>query len=839
MKKFFIYKIIIISLFIFFSQQQYNEEMKHYENDLYDDTDRDDNDNNLEFCKNEGPLYEYIYYIYEKTHNFNTWVNKDNAHYLVEMAKYWNCYKTEKDGKIRSNCKNKYNESYYKYLNRLGPYFFFVAFAGVVFFTWILLWVCMIHPKCCCKESINERYIKYISLIIVLICLGGIFACIISSFVYSHRWNNRLNGITCSIERLYYNMYHGQKNYREGCWRGFNGLYYVYCNNTQDEKCKNNKTINYYNKINGNNFIEDKKNFRLLNEKESLIKKNNNDISNIPIKNNSVDEEKSNLTLSKCNIITDSKLILKRILENNQLLDDISNSLSYSLSSSSSLSNDFSNSISDDFSSSSKLSSHSLSSSSLSNEFCNSISEDFSSSSKLSSHSLSSSSSLSNEFCNSISDDFSSSSKLSSYSLSSSSSLSNDFCNSISDDFNSKLSYSSSSSSSDFDSSNSNENLENELVKYILDIDDILNLANSFKELKPKLFNTYYKVRRVLKGLGYYSYFVIYSVFFVIITLLVLPQVFFVFYPTAKCKHYNRILLIVGWNCIMLFTLYSFFLTAFLGMVDYASTDMIGFFSEYFKPQNLLYEFFSEKRPFLIPNDLTGEILFVCLYATKDTHILNHKFHYLGDRSQNFDYYKNLYNNYIDIYYKNLMNENENNKEYNIDEKIINKNNKNNLRNLGQIEDPDWEDDIPDYENTKCSYLRNDINMLYTTFLTFSKMDRNLVAITATISFLGYICAIFMVITIKQFDGYWKEKGKYNYDGNDNDNDNSSSDGSSENNVKKNDKKKIGNYIKINENLKKNLIDPNTIHKSKKSLDNNINNNINNEEDKEEEEDEE
>ena len=720
MKKFFIYKIIIISLFIFFSQQQYNEEMKHYSDDSYDDTDREDNNNNLEFCKNEGPLYEYIYYIYEKTHNFNTWVNKDNAHYLVEMAKYWNCYKTNTDGKVRSNCKNKYNESYYKYLNRLGPYFFFVAFAGVVFFTWILLWVCMLYPKCCCKESIKERYIKYISLIIVLICLGGIFACIISSFVYSHRWNNRLNGITCAIERLYYNMYHGQKNYREGSWRGFNGLYYYYCD-SKGIDCNTKPNINHYNRISGNNFIEDKKNFRLL-----------------EVENTS--------------------------------------------SGSSSSSNDI-----------------------------NSISS--------SSNDYSSSSSSSNDI--------------------SSNPSSNDFIsnNPSSNDINSI-----SSSSNDFScsSSSSNENDHNSVIdnddKYELDREKIIKLANSFKELKPKLFNTYYKVRRALKGLGYYGYFVIYSVFFVIITLLVLPHVFFVFYKNTKCKHYNKILLIVGWNCIMLFTLYSFFLTAFLGMVDYASTDMIGFFSDYFKPQNLIYEFFTEKRPFLIPNKLTGEILFFCLYANKDEKMFNHEFYYIKNPSQNFDYYKNLYNNYIDLYYKNLMNENENNKEYNIDEKIINKNN---IRNLEQIEDPDWEDDIPDYENTKCSYLKNDINMLYTTFLTFSKMDRNLVAITATISFLGYICAIFMVITIKQFEDYWEEKGKYNYDRKDNDNDNSSSDGSSENNVKKNDKKKIGNYIKINENLKKNLIDPNTIHKSKKSLDNINNNNINNEEDKEEEEEEE
>ena len=756
MKKFFIYKIIIIFLIIFFSQQSKNV-IAHYSDSSYDDTDRDDNDNNLQFCKNEGPLNEYIYYIYEKTHNFNTWVNKDNAHYLVEMAKNWNCYKDKTiSGEERLKCKNKYNEAYYKYLNRLGPYFFFVAFAGVVFFTWILLWVCMLYPKCCCKERPNERYLKYLSLIIVLICLGGIFACIISSFVYSHRWNNRLNGITCAIERLYYNMYYGQKNYRKGSWRGFNGMYYVLCKKYKSKNiCQKLIKNNPNNKINENNFVEDKKNFRLLEEKKFSSSSFSNDISS------------------------------------NSCSNDISRSSSYSneidISSSTS---DISSSSNSDISSSSSYSNNIISSSSNSNINSNSFS---------------------NDICRSNSN-------------------SNDIISSASD---------SSSFSSIWDTPNSKE-YEDEVTdgsssNFELNKTQIMRLANSFKQLKPKLFNFYYKVRRTLKGLGYYGYFAIYSVLFVIITLLVLPQVFFVFYPDTMCKHYNRILLIVGWNCLMLFTLYSFFLTAFLGMVDYASTDMIGFFYHYFKPENLIYEYFKNEKPFLIPNELTGEILFFCLYMGKDELMLNYDFYYLRESSQYFDYYKNIYSNYIDIYYKKFMNKNDNNKEYNIDEQLINKELKNNLRNLGRIDDPDWEDDEPDINNTKCSYLINDINMLYTTFYSFSKMDRNLIAITATISFLGYICVIFMVLTITKFESYWKEKGNYNYNGNNNDNDNSSSDGSSDNNVKKNNNKKIGNYIKVNENLKKNLIDPNTIHK-KKSFDNKINSDIDNEEEEDEEE---
>ena len=126
--------------------------------------------------------------------------------------------------------------------------------------------------------------------------------------------------------------------------------------------------------------------------------------------------------------------------------------------------------------------------------------------------------------------------------------------------------------------------------------------------------------------------------------------------------------------------------------------------------------------------------------------------------------------------------------------------------------------------------------MLYTSFYSFSHMDKKFVAITASISYLGYICAIFMVFTLKKFESHWTKKGKYNYgndNNDDNDDDNSSSDDSSVNNIKKKNNKKIKNNIKIDENLKKNLIDTNIIHKKKKSFDNNSNNEEENEEDEE------
>ena len=451
MKKHFIFKIIIISscfLSSIFFKNIYGKSID------FDDSDRPDNDNNLKFCKNEAPLTEYIYYIYEKKHDFSTWVNKDNAHYLVEMAKNWDCYKNGKTSGERASCKKIYNESYYKYLERLGPYFFFVAFAGVVFFTWILLWYCMLYPKCCCKESKNEKNFKYFSFIMVLICLAGMFACIISSFVYSHRWNNRLNGITCAIERLYYNMYYGQKNYRKGSWRGFNGLLYVLdYRDTNNYKNKKNHKINT--KIKENIFNEDKKKFRLLEETKNLISKNKSDFF---IEKNFIDkytDDKKNTSLSnnsklKSFSLNDSKSNISLFLANSE--------------------------IESSFKKISNLEKNDE------NSFKNKNEEDY---------------------------------------------------------------------------SNSEE--------HKLNGPQVVILANNFKKLKTKLFNSYHKVKRVLKGLGYYGYFAIYSVLFIIVTLLVLPHIFFAFCPNTMCKRYNSILLIIGWNCIMLFTLYSFFLTAFLG----------------------------------------------------------------------------------------------------------------------------------------------------------------------------------------------------------------------------------------------------------------------------------
>jgi hypothetical protein len=270
-------------------------------------------------------------------------------------------------------------------------------------------------------------------------------------------------------------------------------------------------------------------------------------------------------------------------------------------------------------------------------------------------------------------------------------------------------------------------------------------------------------------------------------------------------------------------------------MVDYAANDMIGFFYNYFKKENLMYEFYGVDDPFLIPNKLVGEIFHFCLDDGVENHnMLYHEFNYLKNKIENPEdniYDKNIRNLNKNKYLNNnnnIKNDNDNikykNKNKNKKKIINNKKRQNNIRNLGEIIDPDWDKDKPDELNTQCIYLKNDINMLYSSFYSFSDMDKRLTAITATVAYLGYICAIAIVFTIKKFENYWGEKGKYNYNGNNNDNDSNSDNSSNsnsignnnnDNKINKKNNKKIGNYIKIDENLKKNLI--NTTKSKKKS----------------------
>jgi len=84
---------------------------------------------------------------------------------------------------------DKYNEAYNNYLKRLGPYFFFVAFAGFCLFWWFIYWKCWGNGTLCCKFHEGEELGKTILMILSLVCFLGIFPCVISGFVYSHRLN--------------------------------------------------------------------------------------------------------------------------------------------------------------------------------------------------------------------------------------------------------------------------------------------------------------------------------------------------------------------------------------------------------------------------------------------------------------------------------------------------------------------------------------------------------------------------------------------------------------------------------------------------------------------------
>jgi len=159
--------------------------------------------NSIKTCRSEA-VDEYIHFMAMESKEFNTFINEDNSHYLIEMIS--NNEKMEYDDSNSDEYKKNYNKAYYRYLERLGPYFFFIAFACHCVFWWALFWICWIKPKYCCMGRKNEDLYTMIIIMISLLCFMGIFACIISGFVYSHRFSRKLDGVKCSTDRFYYNI---------------------------------------------------------------------------------------------------------------------------------------------------------------------------------------------------------------------------------------------------------------------------------------------------------------------------------------------------------------------------------------------------------------------------------------------------------------------------------------------------------------------------------------------------------------------------------------------------------------------------------------------------------
>ena len=165
------------------------------------------NDESISTCK-KAPKYLLKYYIEGETITFNHFINRDSVHPLIEKE-------------IAGGGK-KYDK---QYLNRLGPYFTFVGIGGAAFICWIFLIFCWFFPKCCYRADEGGPALKLIMLIVALTFLFGIIACCISGFVFTERFKKNLNGSTCAIERLYYNIYDGQiLNSSNPIWIGFSNI---------------------------------------------------------------------------------------------------------------------------------------------------------------------------------------------------------------------------------------------------------------------------------------------------------------------------------------------------------------------------------------------------------------------------------------------------------------------------------------------------------------------------------------------------------------------------------------------------------------------------------------
>ena len=214
------------------------------------------NDESISTCK-KGPSYLMKYYENGENISFNEFINRDSVHPLIELEK--------NNGKNRKKYINQY-------VNRLGPYFTFVGIGGATLICWIILCFCWCKPKCCYNPNEGEPCLRTLMFIISIIFLAGIFACCVSGFVYAERFKKNLNGSTCAIERLYYNIYDGQilNDSTSNKWTGFNNII--------QQVYQLNYLENIF-KIDGNNLYNKTKLTNSINELSEYI--TNNNITNI------------------------------------------------------------------------------------------------------------------------------------------------------------------------------------------------------------------------------------------------------------------------------------------------------------------------------------------------------------------------------------------------------------------------------------------------------------------------------------------------------------------------------------------------------------------------------
>ena len=216
--------ILIFSFISIFISQKFLKNKKKINIILRKLIKLDSNNNSIKICK-KSPSYLLDYYYNSDQMDFNEWINKDNAYYLFEMARINQKKKYETDEKEISLLNKKKNKSYNKYIStRLGIYFIFVGIAGFALIYWGLFWCCLKYPICCYYPENDENILKNLYLILVYVFYGFNIILIILSFIYSYKYNNRLNGIKCALERNYYNIKEGQIKNNKLKWPGLDNI---------------------------------------------------------------------------------------------------------------------------------------------------------------------------------------------------------------------------------------------------------------------------------------------------------------------------------------------------------------------------------------------------------------------------------------------------------------------------------------------------------------------------------------------------------------------------------------------------------------------------------------
>ena len=151
----------------------------------------------------DGPNYLISYYTKGGNKTFDTFINRDYVRPLIEI---------EKGGK-----KSDYIGYY---IERLAINFVYFSIAILIIIFWILFSFCLCNPKFCFIEKKGEKNITLIAFIISIACFLGCFSCSISAFVYSHQYENYLDGALCGVERIYYDIKDGQVKENGENWLG-------------------------------------------------------------------------------------------------------------------------------------------------------------------------------------------------------------------------------------------------------------------------------------------------------------------------------------------------------------------------------------------------------------------------------------------------------------------------------------------------------------------------------------------------------------------------------------------------------------------------------------------